>query len=145
MRTRPDVDSQRVAMTGRGWAAVVALFSASLDGEISAAAIEAMPTSYSALAKAEIYQQPAFFLLPGALQDFDLTDVFATLAPRPLLVLNPQDPLTRKMVEQESLAAFEPVRAAYNAAKASASFTLRVEPLEADVPKVLGEWLSALE
>jgi cephalosporin-C deacetylase-like acetyl esterase len=145
LRTRPDVDSQRVAMTGRGWAAVVALFSASLDGEISAAAIEALPASYSALAKAEIYQQPAFFLLPGALQDFDLADVFATLAPRPLLVLNPQDPLTRKMAEQESLAAFAPVRAAYNAAKASASFTLRVEPLEADVPKVLEEWLSALE
>ncbi len=145
LRTRPDVDSQRVAMAGRGWAAVVALFSASLDGEISAAVLEAMPASYSALAKAEIYQQPAFFLLPGALQDFDLTDVFATLAPRPLLVLNPQDPLTRKMVEQESLAAFEPVRAAYDAAKASASFTVKVESLEADVPKVLEEWLSALE
>jgi cephalosporin-C deacetylase-like acetyl esterase len=141
LRTRPDVDPKRVAMVGRGWAGVTALFAASLDAEISATAVEAVPASYGALAKAELYEQPAYILLPGVLQDFDLTDVFAALAPRPLLVLNPQDPLTRKMVEQESFAAFEPVRTAYEAAKASSAFRLKVEPMEADAPKVLEEWL----
>jgi len=145
LRTRPDVDPKRVAMVGRGWAGVAALFSASLDMEISATAVDAIPTSYGAVAEAELYEQPAYFLLPGVLQDFDLSDLFAALAPRPLLVLNPQDPLTRKMVEQEAFAAFEPVRTAYHAAKASASFTVKVEPLDADVPKVLEEWLRALE
>ena len=145
LRTRPDVDPKRVAIVGRGWAGVAALFSASLDREISATAVEAIPTSYGALAKAELYEHPAYLLLPGVLQDFDLTDVFAVLAPRPLLVLNPQDPLTRKMVEQEALAAFGPIRAAYDVAKAPASFAVKVEPLDADVPKVLEEWLHALD
>jgi cephalosporin-C deacetylase-like acetyl esterase len=145
LRTRSDVDPKRVAVMGRGWAGVAGLFSASLDSDISSVAVEAPPASYGALAKAEIYEQPAYILLPGVLQDFDLTDVFAALAPRPLLVLNPQDPLTRKMVEEEALAAFEPVHAAYDAAKASTSFTVKVEPLDADVPKVLEEWLRALE
>ncbi len=143
LRTRSDVDPQRVAVVGRGWAGVAALFAASLDSNISPVAGEGLPASYGAIAQSELYQQPAFILLPGVLQDFDLPDVFAALAPRPLLVLNPEDPLTRKMTEQEARAAFVPVRAAYDAAEASPALTVRVEPLDADAPKVLEEWLRA--
>jgi len=145
LRTRLDVDPHRVAVAGRGWAGVTALFAASLDREIAGTAVEGIPASYEALARAELYEQPAYFLLPGALHDFDLTDVFASLAPRPLLVLNPQDPLTRKMVEQEALTAFEPVSAVYRGANASAAFKVKVEPLDGDVPRVLAEWLRANE
>ena len=45
--------------------------------DISSVTVEGIPASYGALATAEIYDQPSFFLLPGVLQDFDLTDVFA--------------------------------------------------------------------
>jgi len=145
LRTRSDVDPKRVAVVGRGWAGLAALFAASFDSDISSVAVEAIPVSYGALAQSELYQQPAFFLLPGVLQDFDLPEVFAALAPRPLLVLNPEDPLTRKMIEQEARAAFEPVRASYDAAKASPALTVRVVPLDTDVPKVLEEWLRARE
>jgi len=145
LRTRPDVDPKRVAMVGRGWGGVTALFAAALDTEISATAVESIPVSYIALATSEIYEQPAYFLLPGALQDFDLTDVFWAVAPRPLLVLNPQDPLTRKMVEQEAVAALARLRGAYDDARASHALAVKVEPLETDVPKVLEEWLSAQE
>jgi hypothetical protein len=145
LRTRSDVDPQHVAIVGRGWAGVTALFAASLDSEISATAVEGIPVSYGALATAGLYEQPAYFFLPGVLQDFDLPDVFAALAPRPLLVLNPQDPLTRKMVEQEAASAFAPVRVAYDAAKASQALTIKVAPLDPDVPKVLEEWLRTHE
>jgi len=142
LRTRPDVEPKHVVTAGRGWAGVTALFAASLDGDISATVVDAIPASYSALATAELYNQPAYILLPGVLHDFDLTDVFASLAPRPLLVLNPQDPLTRKMVEEEARAALAPAHAAYDAAGASAALTVRVEPLDTDVPKVIEEWLA---
>jgi cephalosporin-C deacetylase-like acetyl esterase len=143
--SRSDVDAKRLAIMGRGWAGITALFAAALDTAISATAVEAIPTSYGALAQAQLYEQPAYFLLPGALEDFDLTDMFAALAPRPLLVLNPQDPLTRKMVEQEALVALAPARAAYDATKASQALTVKVEPLDADVPRALEEWLRVLE
>ena len=145
LRTRTDVDPQRVAVVGRYCAGSLVPFLAALDSDISSVAVDHLPASYGALAESELYQQPAFFLLPGVLQDFDLPDVFAALAPRPLLVLNPEDPLTRKMTEQEARAAFAPVRAAYDAAKASPALTVRVEPLDADVPNVLEEWLRARE
>jgi cephalosporin-C deacetylase-like acetyl esterase len=143
LRTRPEVDPKRVAVVGRGWAGAVMAYVGVLDSDISSVAVEGLPASYGALAKSEVYQQPAFILLPGVLQDFDLTDVFAALAPRPLLVLNPQDPLTRKMVEPEALAAFEPVRSAYDAGNASQALTIRVVALDPDVPIVLEEWLRA--
>jgi cephalosporin-C deacetylase-like acetyl esterase len=145
LRSRSDVGVKRVAIVGRGWAGVTALLAAALDTEISATAVEAIPASYAALSQAQLYEQPAYFLLPGALEDFDLTDVFAALAPKPLLVLNPQDPLTRKMVEQEALEALAPARAAFDAARASPALTVKVEPLDADVPKALVEWLRTLE
>jgi hypothetical protein len=53
------------------------------------------------------------------------------------LVLNPQDPLTWKMFEQEALVAMAPARAAYDAARASQAFAAKVEPLDTVVPKVL--------
>jgi dienelactone hydrolase len=145
LRTRPDVDPKHVAIVGRGWAGLTALFAASLDSEMSSTAVEGIPASYGALATAQIYGQPAYFLLPGVLQDFDLTDVFAALAPRPLLVLNPQDPLTRKMVVHEALVGFESVRTAYDAVKAPQALAVKVAPLETDVPKTLEEWLRAHE
>ena len=142
LRARLDVDPQRVALVGRGWAGVTALFAASVDSGISARAVEGIPVSYSALATAELYEQPAYILLPGALQDFDLTDVSASLAPRPLLVMNPQDPLTRKMHQEEALAAFvQPVRA-YQSTNAPEALEVKVVPLEKDVAKKLEEWIT---
>jgi cephalosporin-C deacetylase-like acetyl esterase len=130
LRTRADVDPHRVAMAGRGWAGITALFAAALDPEISATAVEGIPASYGALATAELYQQPAYILLPGALQDFDLPDIFASLAPRPLLVMNPQDHLTRKLPQDE-------------AGHGSGALEVKVEPLDTKVPKAMEDWLRA--
>jgi cephalosporin-C deacetylase-like acetyl esterase len=143
LRTRADVDPRRVAMVGRGWAGITALFAAALDPGISATAVEGVPASYGALATAELYEQPAYILLPGALSDFDLPDVFAALAPRPLLVMNPQDPLTRKLPQDEAAQALATTRAAYEAAQGSGALEIKVEPLDSDVPKALEDWLHA--
>ncbi len=143
VQSRPDVDPARLTILGTGWASVIALYAAALDSNVSGAVVEGIPNSYAAIATAEIYEQPAFFLLPGVLQDFDLQDVFSALAPRPLLVLNPQDPLTRKMFAAEAQESFAITRAAYSQAKAEQSLTVRVAPLERETRQVLGDWLLA--
>lgn len=136
--SRPDVDLKRVAIVGRGWAGVTALFAAAVDARISAVAVEGVPASFSEIARSEEYAQPASLLLPGALRDFDLTDVFAVLAPRALLVLNPTDPLTRKMEREEAQQALGPVRRVY---RPRSALEVRVEPLECQVPEVLSSWI----
>jgi len=60
-------------------------------------------------------------------------------------VLDPQDPLTRKMTEHAAEEALAPARAAYDQVKASAAFTVQVAPLDSDVPKILEQWLRARE
>ena len=142
LETRSDVDAKRIALVGRGWAGIVAAYAGAVDPAVWRVAAESVPASYGALATAETYNQPSFFLLPGALEDFDLTDVFGAIAPRALLVLNPQDPLTRKMFAQEAREALAPVRAAYDQARAPQALAVKVAPLESDVPKAIEEWLS---
>jgi hypothetical protein len=58
------------------------------------------------------------FILPGALEHFDLEDVRASLAPRPLLVLDPLDHVKRPARREE----FDAVRRAYAKAGAAKAF-----------------------
>jgi len=141
VRSRSDVDSQRVTLVGRGGAGLVALFAAALDPAIGGASVEGAPATYAAIASAELYAQPVSLLLPGVLQDFDLEDVLSAIAPRPLLVLNPQDPLTRKMNWEEAPHALAKVREAFLAGRAGDAFALRVAPLESETLATLERWI----
>ncbi|HEV2492563.1 MAG TPA: acetylxylan esterase [Terriglobia bacterium] len=140
---RPDVDSRHIAVVGRGWAGVVALFAAALEPQVSSIAVEGVPVSFADLAQAELYQQPASLMLPGVLRDFDLVDVLGSLAPRPLLLLNPQDVLTRKLEESQATHALRPVHDAYRSKGATSSFEVRTAPFESDVEEALEKWILA--
>jgi len=78
-------------------------------------AVEGIPASYGAHSTAETEKLPAHFLCPEVHQEFDFSDVFAALA------------------------AFEPIRAAYDRGKASHALAVKVAPLDAPVPKVMEE------
>jgi len=141
VRSRSDVDSQRLVMVGRGWAGPVALFTAALDAAISGVVVEGAPASYAAIASSKLYAQPVSLFVPGVLQDFDLEDVCFALAPRPVLVLNPQDPLTRKMYREEARQAFERVRETYTGGHADSAFAVQVAPLESEARATLERWI----
>ncbi|MGD0697942.1 MAG: acetylxylan esterase [Terriglobia bacterium] len=142
MRGRLDVAPTRLTIAGRGWAGVVALFAAATDPGVSSLAVEGIPVSFAEIAAAKLYNQPVSLMLPGALQDFDLPDVFASLAPRPLLVLNPQDAMTRKMTEEKARQSVQPVREAYKSSGAEGSFQVETAPLESESEKALVKWIA---
>ena len=139
--SRSDVDPARIFIVGRGWAGPVALFAAAVEARVAGAVVEGIPASYTQIARSEVYTQPVSLLLPGALQDFDLADVMAVLAPRPLLVMDLQDPTTRRMSLGEAEVAVKPARDAYERAKAQDELSVRVEPLEAEISKALEAWI----
>jgi len=138
LRTRSDVDPKRISIAGRGWVGLVAAFAGAVDPGISAVAAEGAAASYSEIARRAEYQQAASLLLAGVLRDFDLEDVLATLAPRPLLVLNPTDALTRNMRSAEARAVLAAVRRAYQGAPA---LEVRVDPFESEACEILKRWL----
>ena len=128
LRSRPDVDPTRIAIAGRGWAALVVLFAAAMDPKISAVALEAVPASYGQVARAELYNLPASSILPGVLRDFDLPDVLRSLGSRPCLVLNPTDALARKMTRADVETTLRDVWSAERTPR----FVMRVVPLDSE-------------
>ena len=138
LRSRPEVDPTRVGIVGRNWAGVIALFAAAIDARLAWAAVASPPASYGEIARREEYAQPVSLMLPGALQDFDLPDVFASLAPRPLLVVNPTDAVVRKMPTGEAQKALDLVRKTYGNTPA---FDLQVVPFDSDLNDILKGWI----
>jgi cephalosporin-C deacetylase-like acetyl esterase len=142
LRARPDVDPARITIVGRGWAGVVALFTAAIEPGITSAAVEGIPISFAEIAAANLYNQPVSLMLPGVLHEFDISDVLASFTPRSLLVLNPQDAMTRKLDEEDPRRAAEDVRKKYAKMGGKSSFVVEVVPLESNVGNTLIKWIS---
>ncbi|HUU12760.1 MAG TPA: acetylxylan esterase [Terriglobia bacterium] len=141
LRSRPDVEPSRVTVAGRGWAGVIALFTAAVDLKVSGIVVEGVPASYAEVAHSELYNHPASLVLPGVLREFDLPDAFAALAPRPALVLDPVDALMRKMTREEARSAFQAARNTSAAHGAAAPLEVRVAAYESDAVESLERWL----
>ena len=142
LRARSEVDPAHVTIIGRGWAGLVALFAAAISPAVSSVVVENTPVSFAEIGEAELYNQPASSMLPGALQGFDLSDVFGALAPRPLLVLNPQDAMTQKLDGKDAWQAVELVRQAYARAGAERAFQTDVVPFDSDTKNTIIKWIS---
>jgi len=141
LRLRPDVDPSHITIAGKGWAGLVAVFAAAIDPEITSAAVEGTPVSFSEIAAAHLYNQPVSLFLPGVLRDFDLSDVFASLAPRSVLVLNPDDAMTQKMDEEDARQAVKSIRQSYVRIGAEDKFKVEVVPLESDASETMMKWI----
>lgn len=138
LRARPEVDPKRIGIAGRGWASVIAMFAAAVDSRLAWAACVGPPASYGEIARSELYAQPVSLMLPGALQDFDLPDVLASLAPRALVVVNPTDAVVRKMDTAKAREALELVSKTYGSGQ---GFDLRIVPFDSDIDAVLKTWI----
>jgi dienelactone hydrolase len=93
------IDHLRIGCLGRGLGGMLALYAAALDERIAAAGCWEAPVSYHAL----IVEKPAFAAsayLFDVLNHFDLPDLMAAAAPRPLLVAGPVDGERRALPAQ---------------------------------------------
>ncbi len=68
--------------------------------------------------------QAASQIVPGMLKRFDLPQVAGLIAPRPLAILDPHDPMKNAVDPQTAKQIYEPVRVAYQAAAAANAFRL---------------------
>ena len=143
LRERPDVLRNQVVVAGRGWAALVAAFAGALDRETAGVAAEGAPASYAEVLTTDNYALPVSQMLPGVLKEFDLEDVYAALAPKPLLLLNPVNAETRKMDRGGARAALANVSAGYARAGQGRALSIDVAPFEADTIERLRQWILA--
>ena len=107
-----------------GATAPAALHAAALDTRVASLTVENCLVSWDAVVRTPIHHNQLVNVVPGALAVYDLPDLAAAVAPRPLTIRNPVDAAGKPLTKEAAEEAYKAVRAAYKAAGASDKFTL---------------------
>jgi len=89
-RQRPEVQPERVVLSGCGLGGVVALHAAVIDGRVAGVVLWESLVSFQSLLETTDYAWPAEAFLPQVLQDYDLP-ALANAAPCPVYLFAPRD------------------------------------------------------
>jgi len=135
------IDKGRIACLGRGAGGLLALYAAALDERLAAAALWETPLSYRSLIT-ERPDFPASVYLFDVLNHFDVHDLMAALAPRPLLLADPLDGGRRPLAVGEVEEACRWPRQAYAAFQAEAhGLQVLANPEQPATPEEIAAWL----
>jgi hypothetical protein len=115
---RPDVDGANIFGFGKDAGAVPMLYAAVLDNRIRRVALEGMLVSYDSVVTHRIQRQIFEQVVPSALKYFDFPDLVASLAPRPVWVVNAVNGLDHPVPAAEIRDAYARSSGAFKAASA---------------------------
>jgi cephalosporin-C deacetylase-like acetyl esterase len=140
---RDDVDPKRVGVMGKGSGGAPALFLATLEPRVEKLALEGSVLSYMAIARARYHENLTSSIVPGVLRDFDLPDLAAALAPRPLWIADPRSPTGALLRPEVALAEYSTAARRYERALAGAAFRVLQRPEGWSFDAVYSGWLGA--
>ncbi len=135
LQTRQELDGRRISGFGLGAGGVQMLYAGALDGRLSAVVAAGALVSYAELAGSEFYTQRLGVFVPSARLYFDLPEVAALAAPRPVTLLNLADGRNRRLELERAAEAYRPAADVYRLLGAERA--LRV--LHADSPGAIAE------
>jgi cephalosporin-C deacetylase-like acetyl esterase len=90
---RPEVDPAKIYGFGVGAGALTLLHEAVLDRRISALALDHMLVSFQSVVTHRMHHDIYESVIPGVLKAYDLPDLVAAVAPRPVWLVDAVDPL----------------------------------------------------
>jgi len=108
LRSRSGIDAKRISLLGQGSAGLPVLHAVALDETVRGAAITGTLATYSAIVDHEIYTHRYVMFTPGVLRKYDLPDVAALVAPRPLVFINAVDQAQRPLDAERVAEVFAP-------------------------------------
>ncbi len=141
LASRDDVDPNRVAVLGKEQGGVLALVLAVLEPRVEKVAIEGTVLSYLEITRARYHEDLTAIFVPGILEDFDLPDLAAALAPRTLWIVDPRSPTGALVATDRALTEYAPAVRAYEAAAHPEGLRVLHRPQEWALTKVYSEWL----
>jgi dienelactone hydrolase/pimeloyl-ACP methyl ester carboxylesterase len=103
----------------------IALHAAALDRRITQVTVEGAPASWDDLARRPVTRYPLAEIVPNALTVYDLPDLAAAIAPRPLTIRAPLDPDGRPLASDRLEAVYATVVAAYRDLGASGALVIQ--------------------
>ncbi|PYV26096.1 MAG: hypothetical protein DMG24_07800, partial [Acidobacteria bacterium] len=122
--SRSGVNQSGVRLIGKGLGALWSLYAAALDTRIRSVVLDGGLLCYACLARSDRYLHGANIIIPDVLRHFDLPQVAAVVANRPLALLSPVDEMKQTVELHAARQAFEWTRAAYAAAGAESEFVI---------------------
>ncbi len=125
--TRNEVAADKIAIHGRGNAGVVALYAAVLEPRFAAVTVENSLLSYMTAVRARTHKDLIDVVVPGVLRDFDLPDLAAAIAPRPLTVIGARDALGEPLALEAIRSDYGPAVRAYGQRKASGALRITAQ------------------
>lgn len=135
--------TQRVEwiVAGVGEAALVALHAAVIEPRISRLVTVDGLLSYRSLAQNPLTTQPFSCYIPGVVDAYEIRDLYAALAPRPVLALNPRSSLGQTVHEVKAWEELDPVSQVYEAMGSPLGFTLKSQVDVRGMRQVITNWL----
>jgi cephalosporin-C deacetylase-like acetyl esterase len=124
---RKGVDRRRLHVIGKGQAGLWCLYAAALDDRIPNLICTNSLLSYRLLAQSDRYLYGADVFVPEVLQHFDLPDVAAALAPRPLAFIEPKDAMKKTVDAQMAAETYRRTQGAYRITGAEMNFRIECE------------------
>lgn len=121
-----DKHRQPLHVIGDGRAGLWCLYATVLDERISHLICSESLLSYRSLALSDRYRYGADVFVPEILHHFDLPEVAAAIAPRPLALLEPKDAMKNVVSARLAAETYQRTQAAYRMAKAERNFHLEV-------------------
>lgn len=128
-------------VVGEGRLGIEALKAAALDSRVTAVATVRTLASYRFITDNPYYNQYQHFWTPGALKDYDIPDLPALAAPRPVAFIAPVDHMTRVVGKLDLHRRFAWARAAYTVAGKPEALVLEPETHPARIGRRVGEFL----
>src|SRR5262249_32743028 len=121
-------DFSGVHLFAAGATAPVAFHAAALDPRIKMLGIRESLASWSSVVHTPVSHNQLANAVPGALAYYDLPDLAATLAPRPLGVAGAVDPVNKPLTRAELEKVYSACTKAYGDKKAQRHLTLKEKP-----------------
>lgn len=140
--SRADVDPARISVFGKGNGGVVGLFAAALEPGIHKVVSEGSLLSYLAMARARYHRDRVQLVLPGVLQDFDLPEVAASIAPRLLWIVDPRMPSGAAESLDAATREYAGTFTGYTNAGAGSQFRILERPEGWRFDKLYRDWLA---
>jgi hypothetical protein len=122
LASRSDVEMQKLSAYGYGEAAAALLHAAALDDRIKNIVLKNALASYESVVVEKISQGIFESIVPGALAQYDLPDLAASLAPRKVTMINPVGPRGQRLVMAQAQSQYEIAKAAFQISGTRSSF-----------------------
>jgi dienelactone hydrolase len=118
---------------GRGFVAADLLHAAVLDERIAGVIIEGGLLSYASIARAPIHRKIFDIVIPGVLGRYDLPELVASLAPRPVSLVNLRSPLGSQVFLRDARKEYAYAAACYAAIGAEEQFRVGLRREEENI------------